>query len=95
MTVLGQDCLLPLHYNGMQINACVTIHDSLQPVCYVDTKGWQVHVDASCTARFKAIRGLPESLVLLGRSPRHLKICIVLVSHPPLDCWLSNLVRLM
>ena len=43
MTLLGQDCLLPLHYNGTQINACVTIHDSLQPVCYVDNKGWQVN----------------------------------------------------
>ena len=49
MTVLGQDCSLPLHYNGMQINACVTIHDSLQPVCYVDNKGWQVHVDPPCS----------------------------------------------
>ena len=42
MTTLGQDCLLPLHYNGTQINACVTIHGGLEPVCYVDNQGWQV-----------------------------------------------------
>ena len=42
MTTLSQDCLRPLHYNGTQINACVTIHGGLEPVCYVDNQGWQV-----------------------------------------------------
>ena len=51
MTTLGQDCLLPLHYNGTQINACVTIHGGLEPVCYVDNQGWQVNGDLSCPAQ--------------------------------------------
>ena len=44
MTTLGQDCMLPLHYNGTQINACVNIHGGLEPVCYVENQGWQVLV---------------------------------------------------
>ncbi len=43
ITVSGRECLLPLHYNGVALNACVNIHGSKQPVCWVKNEGWQVH----------------------------------------------------
>ena len=85
MTTLGQDCLLPLHYNGTQINACVTIHGGLEPVCYVDNQGWQVIGDPSCPAQIaKASRACQKALCLAwgclkcmygpwGGALRHLK----------------------
>ena len=42
-TVSGRECLLPLHYNGVALNACVNIHGSKQPVCWVKNEGWQVN----------------------------------------------------
>ena len=48
ITVSGRECLLPLHYNGVALNACVNIHGSKQPVCWVKNEGWQVHYHTSC-----------------------------------------------
>ena len=42
LTVAGQECFLPLHYDGVQLNACVNIHGSRQPSCWVENQGWQV-----------------------------------------------------
>lgn len=42
MSVGGLQCFLPLHYNGVQLNACVTIQGTKQPVCWVINHGWQV-----------------------------------------------------
>lgn len=64
MTTLGQDCSLPQHYNGTQINACVTIHGGLEPVCYVDNQGWQVTGDQSCPAQIGAIRDCQKACKL-------------------------------
>ena len=64
MTALGQDCSLPLHYNGTQINACVTIHGGLEPVCYVDNQDWQVISDQSCPAQIGAIRDCQKACKL-------------------------------
>ena len=42
VTTLGQPCFLPLNFNGTQLNGCVNIHSSRQPVCWVQNTGWQV-----------------------------------------------------
>ncbi|CAK0785312.1 hypothetical protein CVIRNUC_008519 [Coccomyxa viridis] len=67
MTTLSQDCLRPLHYNGTQINACVTIHGGLEPVCYVDNQGWQVCAAPPAAAPSPGTAGeiMPASLVAI------------------------------
>lgn len=42
VTTSGQPCFLPLNFNGTQLNGCVNIHSSRQPVCWVQNVGWQV-----------------------------------------------------
>ena len=59
LTVAGQECFLPLHYNGMQLNGCVNIHGSREPSCWVNDQGWQV--SSICQAR--------RSCLSIGPSP--------------------------
>ena len=81
MTTSGQDCLLPLHFNGTQINACITIHDSLQPVCYVDNQGWQVIGDPSCPPQVTAITDCQKALCHGWSPAASQKFRIALFSH--------------